>query len=623
MTYYPADGTAVSGTSTLFAINENIGIGSTSPRSKLTVNGSTTIWGSNLAVGSLNPLVTCTSCITMTGNDDSINGVTFQAENQGTGVSSYSGFNMHNNRASSLTSNYAGMYLNGSNFSTTSFGTANATPDLMQVANTMGPVSIQSGSSTNGYISFLTGGLNTTDEKMRIATSGAIGIGTTTPAYKLEVVNNTTADATMAITNFSNTGDARSVLSANTSQGSLSIYAMGPAYSPFTQFLPNSGVFRTSSGLTNGFAMGTGPAAPLSLFTNDITRLYITGAGNVGIGTTTPQTAFVVIATSTFSTTTQASSTITTLNVPGVATVRGAATFGSTVGVTGILSATSPAFTTSVTTPTVSFTAFAGATTLLTIGGTGASASLFMPSTLDTTSSITGAIRTSGGISAAKAANFGTNLTVGATSTLATSTIRGNLGIGTTSPSALFALAVVGSTTISNGLSLPGLSVSTAGNALCYLTGGVTVASGNTTCITSSQKTKHNIATLDSKLALDTIMRLRPVSYVNNEGGDARYGLIAEETNVIDPTLVETAQKDTLLPGASGLIKAGEPIAVDYQRSVMGMVLGAIQEQQKQISSMGGAAKRSVEENWQWLLIGMLFLIVSVEGYYIYKLTKK
>src|SRR3990167_5116937 len=64
---------------------------------------------------------------------------------------------------------------------------------------------------------------------------------------------------------------------------------------------------------------------------------------------------------------------------------------------------TSPTFTTSVLAADVSFTAFAGATTLLTIGGTGATASLFAPSTFDATSSITGAIRTSGGLSAAKA----------------------------------------------------------------------------------------------------------------------------------------------------------------------------------------------------------------------------
>jgi hypothetical protein len=80
---------------------------------------------------------------------------------------------------------------------------------------------------------------------------------------------------------------------------------------------------------------------------------------------------------------------------------------------TGIQAMTSPDLTTSVTTTSTSFTAFAGATTLLTIGGTGSSASLFAPSTLDATTSITGAIRTSGGISAAKALNIGTTIIAG------------------------------------------------------------------------------------------------------------------------------------------------------------------------------------------------------------------
>jgi len=91
-----------------------------------------------------------------------------------------------------------------------------------------------------------------------------------------------------------------------------------------------------------------------------------------------------------------------------------------TVGGTQTLTSktlTSPAIGTSITTSDVSFTAFAGATTLLTIGGTGASASLFAPSTLDTSSSVTGAIRTSGGISAAKAGWIGTNLNVGVAGT--------------------------------------------------------------------------------------------------------------------------------------------------------------------------------------------------------------
>ena len=101
----------------------------------------------------------------------------------------------------------------------------------------------------------------------------------------------------------------------------------------------------------------------------------------------------------------------------------------------------SPSITTSLVTADATFTAFAGATTLLTIGGTGASASLFAPSTLDATSSITGAIRTSGGISAAKAlwvgglANIAGAVTMQSTlnvASLITGSISGNAATVTT-----------------------------------------------------------------------------------------------------------------------------------------------------------------------------------------------
>lgn len=115
-------------------------------------------------------------------------------------------------------------------------------------------------------------------------------------------------------------------------------------------------------------------------------------------------------------------------------TVSGTNVTDTKVGTTGsgvVMLTTSPDIATNLTTSSTSFTALAGATTLLTIGGTGASASMFVPSTLDTTTSTTGAIRTSGGISAAKALNVGTTITGGGalsiggtlTSTLATGNI--------------------------------------------------------------------------------------------------------------------------------------------------------------------------------------------------------
>ncbi len=84
---------------------------------------------------------------------------------------------------------------------------------------------------------------------------------------------------------------------------------------------------------------------------------------------------------------------------------------------TGVNIFTAPSITTSIDTGSTSFTAFAGATTLLTLGGTGASASTFAPSTLDATSEVTGAIRTSGGLSAAKQIWSGTGFSSKAATT--------------------------------------------------------------------------------------------------------------------------------------------------------------------------------------------------------------
>src|SRR3990167_2652605 len=64
---------------------------------------------------------------------------------------------------------------------------------------------------------------------------------------------------------------------------------------------------------------------------------------------------------------------------------------------------TSPAFTTSITTASTTFTALAGATTLLTIGGTGASSTVSIPGTLDSTAISNGSLITAGGLGVTKA----------------------------------------------------------------------------------------------------------------------------------------------------------------------------------------------------------------------------
>ena len=142
---------------------------------------------------------------------------------------------------------------------------------------------------------------------------------------------------------------------------------------------------------------------------------------------------------------------------------------------------------TSLDTATVSFTALAGATTLLTLGGTGALASTFFPSTLDTTSSTTGAIRTSGGISAAKAANIGTTLYVGGAVTLA-STIN-KLTLTAPATGSTITIADGKTLTVSNTLAFTG----TDSSSVAFGTGG--------TVVYTSNKLSELTATSSSELA--------------------------------------------------------------------------------------------------------------------------
>ena len=79
---------------------------------------------------------------------------------------------------------------------------------------------------------------------------------------------------------------------------------------------------------------------------------------------------------------------------------------------TGVQSMTSPDITTSITTPSTTFTAFAGATTLATIGGTGATAVVAIPGTLDASNSTTGSVTMAGGLAVAKKLHLGDSFVV-------------------------------------------------------------------------------------------------------------------------------------------------------------------------------------------------------------------
>jgi len=126
-----------------------------------------------------------------------------------------------------------------------------------------------SNTTTEQYIAFgtnLSGGPVNFTERMRMTTDGNLGIGTTTPAGKLHINGSTILSGVAG-------GNDTFLQIRNTT---TNIALLGSEASMF------SGATSSDAGL---FVYGNNK---LSLSTNAIRRLVIDGAGNVGIGTTSP-----------------------------------------------------------------------------------------------------------------------------------------------------------------------------------------------------------------------------------------------------------------------------------------------------------------------------------------------
>lgn len=179
---------------------------------------------------------------------------------------------------------------------------------------------------------------------------------------------------------------------------------------------------------------------------------------------------------------------------------------------------------------------------------------------------------------------------------------NGNFGVATSTPAFKFS--------VSGSIGVTGLTSSATGNAICIATNGELINAGGGTCTPSSIKFKENISSLKEGTALETLNKLRAVAFDYKEKQpyetNHSYGVIAEEVEQIDPNLVDY--------GADGQI-----YGVHFEK-ITGLLIQAVQE--LSVKQGLAKAKRSAEENWQWVAIGLLALVSFRQQLQIRKLTK-
>ena len=155
---------------------------------------------------------------------------------------------------------------------------------IIGYSNSLPGIAIGSGTTTD-QVSINSGG----SERLRVLSNGNVGIGTTTPAARLDV-------RTGDFTRIQSVGGATNGygLMTTSTDGSYSSYAefgsFGSAYSGtlFGQSVGNWSFLYAAGTSSNGLAIGTNNSKPVLLGTANTERMRIDSSGNVAIGTTNP-----------------------------------------------------------------------------------------------------------------------------------------------------------------------------------------------------------------------------------------------------------------------------------------------------------------------------------------------
>jgi hypothetical protein len=135
------------------------------------------------------------------------------------------------------------------------------------------------GTGQNRDLEFVTGG----STRMTVTSGGDVGIGTLTPAEKLDVIGNVVLSNNSGLKIRNNVGTLRNVIKIDSGNQLIIGENAGPIYinSANDQYFVRGGAFKMTLG-SNGLSINAGSTPP-----NSGVGLYV-ATGNIGIGTSTP-----------------------------------------------------------------------------------------------------------------------------------------------------------------------------------------------------------------------------------------------------------------------------------------------------------------------------------------------